>query len=141
MPTLKSSVTTSHYSVTVHAREGAMEVRTQDPDAKEVIWGWAGDYDSTKDEGAPALYGREDWDAVREAKKAGATFAQDHDPWVWHLNAVSYCSLRTSLLTGLADPKRYELSERDVELYNELLTTMDKALVQARRGGLMAFQR
>ncbi len=137
MPTMHSSVATCHYAVSVLAQEGLVEVRATDPDAKEVLWGWAGDYDSTKDAGAQALYGTEDW----KARRPGERFELDHDPWRWSLNAVAYCSLRTSLLTGLADPKRYELGDAELALYRELLDTMDKALVAARRQGIQVLQR
>jgi hypothetical protein len=105
-----------HY---VMGRDGEhVRVIANNPTAKEVLFGWAGDYGSTKDPGAIELYGQ---------ARPGAPWRGDLTEWVWKLSPAGVRSLRRSLCLGLKEPERFEVSELLAKLRRVLAAGASRA--------------
>jgi len=102
---------------TVEKAGDKIVIRASDPDAKQTLWGWAGDYGSTHDSGAIELYGTD---------VPGVGYG-DNKLWEWNLSANGVESLVKSLKLQQRDPKRYEASKKEQTCARELLAKMKKA--------------
>ncbi len=94
---------TSYYTAAMDGQHLVLFAR--DDRAKQVLFGWAGDYGSTGDRGAIELYGQQ----------AGG------NGWRWRLSKAGVQSLVRSLKTQIADPARYETSATEMRMVKELL--------------------
>lgn len=99
---------TAYYVVKKNDRGGA-DVATNNDHAKQAIWGWAGDYGSTKDRGAIELYGRD----------------VSHRRWAWSLSAAGVTSLLGSLRLFLRDPAKYDGNKSEIAASRELLRKLE----------------
>ena len=77
------------YSVQAMKRGCKIRIRAKDSTAKQVLFGWAGDYGSTKDPGAIELYGN--------GTRRGSG---DNEVWEWKLSHAGVKSLRAGLAEG-----------------------------------------
>lgn len=102
---------------TVKKVGGEIVIRASDPDAKQTLWGWAGDYGSTHDSGSIELYGTD---------VPGVGYG-DNKLWEWRLSAKGVESLVKSLKLQQKDPKRYEATRTEQTCARELLAKMKKA--------------
>jgi len=103
----------TYYSVKKNDRGGA-DIAARNSHAKQAIWGWAGDYGSTKDPGAIELYGR----GTRRGEG-------DREQWEWSLSAAGLTSLRNALVENIRDLKRYDTGKQELAAIRELLRKID----------------
>lgn len=97
-----------------------VEVRAKDPDAKQVLFGWAGG-SMTKDPGAIELYGR--------GTKRGTG---DHEVWEWKLSQAGVNSLMKGLVLQLQDPA-YKGSRREQAAAKSLAHKVSAAATKLKR--------
>lgn len=102
----------------VETSPGYLVLRASHPKAKQILWGWAGDFGSTKDPGAIQLYGDNDNDQP---------WCGDWTVWKWKLDKAARSSLLASLTSGLRDPARFEISRFDQRRYTELIQILSGA--------------
>lgn len=108
----------AYYSVAMDG--GTMVVFARDERAMQVLFGWAGDYGSTKDRGAIELYGQ---------RATGG--------WRWRLSPAGVQSLTRSLKEQIANPARYETSATELRMVKELLHKV--TAIGHARGGLGSY--
>jgi hypothetical protein len=109
----------SFYSVSV--KKCAVKIRARATDAKQVLWGWAGDYGSTKDPGAIELYGN----GTRQGHG-------DHEIWEWNLSQAGVNSLMKGLVLQLSD-KSYAGSRREQAAAKSLAHKVSAAATKLKR--------
>lgn len=109
-------------------QHGLLLIRASHPRAKQVLWGWAGDYASTRDEGAIQLYGREDFVARQERDEVRGPMSVDWAPWLWRLDTFGVRSLRQAMELELADPAKYESKAFEQRRCRELLAGIEKMM-------------
>lgn len=97
----------AYYVVKKNSKGGA-DVATNNDHAKQAIWGWAGDYGSTKDRGAIELYG-----------SGGGR------RWTWSLSAAGVTSLLGSLRLFLRDPMKYDGNKSEIAASRELVRKLE----------------
>lgn len=99
----------AYYVVQKNGKGGA-DISTNNDHAKQAIWGWAGDYGSTKDPGAIELYGRK----VNPRRR-----------WLWSLSPAGVTSLLSSLRLYLREPQKYADSKSEIAASKELLRKLE----------------
>jgi len=110
------------YSVTADKKACKVVVRARDVDAKQVLWGWGGDYGSTKDRGAIELYGR------GTGRGAG-----DNEVWEWKLSRAGVASLQRGIRAQVENPKKYDVTPRENKLAAGLSLKIRKAQANLTR--------
>ena len=113
----------SRYSVAVKSCK--VVVRAQNPDAKQVLWGWA----EGQTGAAAELYGRGTQRGVG-----------DHEVWEWKLSRAGVSELLRSLALQLSD-KRYRGSRSEQGAARDLAKKVGKAASKLDRCSFDGYRR